>query len=84
MNLSSLTLSLMRQSAGAAIAAAAISGEASAELPVSGAAGAHASSIPAEFETGPRVSNNDESKKSGKEEPKKDEKRDPCPACGRG
>lgn len=84
MTLSSLTLSLMRQSAGAAIAVAAISGEASAEFPVSNTAGAHASSIPAKFETGSRVSNKNEPKKSGEEEPKKDEKREPCPACGRG
>ncbi len=84
MNLSSLTLSLMRQSAGAAIAVAAISGEAHAERPASVTAGAHASSIPAKFENSSRVSNKDEPKKSGEEEQKKEEKREPCPGCGMG
>lgn len=84
MNLSSLTLNLMRQSTGAAIAVAAMSGQARAELPGSDIPGVQASSMPVKFETGSRVNNKDEPKKSGEEEPKKEEKREPCPACGRG
>jgi len=84
MNLSSLTLNLMRQSAGAAIAVAAMSGETRAELPGSDVSCAQASSMPVKFESGSRVSDNDEPKKSGEEEPKKKEKRDPCPTCGLG
>ncbi|OYV03991.1 MAG: hypothetical protein CFE26_19260 [Verrucomicrobiales bacterium VVV1] len=84
MNLSSLTLTLMRQSAGAALAVAAMSGEARAELPGSDIPGVQASSMPVKFETGSRVSNKNDPKKSGEEETKKEEKREPCPDCGRG
>ena len=85
MNLSSITLGLMRQSAGAAIAAAALSGSARAELPAVAPSGLRAAALPLKSETRPRLNNNDEKKKSGEEEPKKkEEKREPCPACGLG
>jgi len=86
MILSSTTLTLMRQSAGAVIAAAAISGEAQAESPERSTppiqAFAHVSSIQ-EITEG--IANRDEPKKGDGEEPEKKEKpRQPCGPCGLG
>ncbi len=75
---------MMRHSAGALLAAAAISGETRAEdaLPSTTAAEAILSAQ-AEAQSGMRTGNADESKKND-DEKKKEEQRDPCPACGRG
>ena len=86
MNLSSTTLTLMRQSAGAVIAAAAISGEAPAESPLRAitldpvlAPGSTIEGITA------GITNRDEPKKADGEEPeKKKEPRQPCGPCGLG
>lgn len=74
----------MRHSAGAVIAAAAISGDARADSGVAAARpSAAASAVPLEQDVGMRPRIADEPKKT-EEEKKKEEQRDPCPACGRG
>lgn len=68
MNLSSTTLILMRQSAGAVLAAAAISGEARAEDAVANVVHIDAAcSLPAQFESDMRTPNAEEPKKDDAE-----------------